>query len=90
MKTKEKGDLRRPEYQHKDSHSSLIIKTILNLFLSGRKLTAIEINSTTGSNDARKVISVLRKAGWKIADMWLPSGRKLYWLAEPDKQLNLF
>ncbi|MDH6357636.1 AbrB family transcriptional regulator [Parabacteroides sp. PF5-9] len=76
--------------QYKGNNSSRIQSTIQNLFSSGRKLTAKEINSITGSNDARKQISNLRREGWNITDMRLPDNRKLYWLISPSKQLSLF
>lgn len=70
----------------KDSGSSRIIQQARSIFLSGRKVTAKEINFETNSNDARRVISTLRKdEGWKIQDVRLDDGRKLYWL-EPDKR----
>ena len=60
------------------------------LFLSGRKLTAREINQEIGFNDARKVISDLRhKEGWNIKDIYQNDGCKLYWL-EPNNQPTLF
>lgn len=60
------------------------------LFLSGRRLTAREINYEIGFNDARKVISDLRnKDGMRIKDVRLSGGCKLYWL-EPDGQPTLF
>ena len=60
------------------------------LFLSGRKLTAREINREIGFNDARKVISDLRhKEGWRIRDVRLNNGCKLYWL-DKDNQPTLF
>ena len=78
-----------------DSETKVVIPakikvTIKALFLSGRKLTAKEINQITGSNDARKVISDLRREGMNIVDMVLPNGCKLYWLAEDVKQGKLF
>lgn len=76
--------------QNKDTYSYRIIASIKQLFKSGRKLTAIEINEITHSNDARKVISTLRADGWNIQDIRFPDNRKLYWLVEPDRQLPLF
>ncbi|SBW03801.1 conserved hypothetical protein [uncultured Dysgonomonas sp.] len=70
--------------------SSHINGTIRALFSSGRKLTAKQINSITGSNDARKQISNLRREGWNITDLRLPDNCKLYWLISPSKQLSLF
>lgn len=70
----------------KDTGSLRIIQQVRAIFLSGRKVTAKEINTETDSNDARRVISTLRnKEGWDIKDMRLEDGKKLYWL-EPDKR----
>lgn len=71
----------------KDSKSSRIIQQVRSIFLSGRKVTAKEINAETNSNDARRVISTLRNdEGWDIKDVrLLDDRRKLYWL-EPDKR----
>ena len=70
----------------KDNHSSRIIQQVRSIFLSGRKVTAKEINAETNSNDARRVISTLRNdEGWDIKDVRLDDRRKLYWL-EPDKR----
>ena len=70
----------------KDNKSSRIIQQVRSIFLSGRKVTAKEINAETNSNDARRVIStLLRKEGWNIKDVRLDDKRKLYWL-EPDKR----
>lgn len=70
----------------KDNKSSRIIQQVRSIFLSGRKVTAREINAETNSNDARRVISTLRNdEGWDIKDVRLDDRRKLYWL-EPDKR----
>ena len=70
----------------KDNKSSRIIQQVRSIFLSGRKVTAKEINAETNSNDARRVISTLRNdEGWDIKDVRLDDRRKLYWL-EPDKR----
>ena len=70
----------------KDNKSSRIIQQVRAIFLSGRKVTAKEINAETNSNDARRVISTLRNdEGWDIKDVRLDDRRKLYWL-EPDKR----
>lgn len=69
----------------KDNKSSRIIQQVRSIFLSGRKVTAKEINAETNSNDARRVIATLRKEGWNIKDVRLDDNRKLYWL-EPDKR----
>ena len=70
----------------KDNKNICIRATIKVLFRSGKKFTAKRINQLTRSNDARKAISVLRRDGWRIQDMRLPDGSKLYWLAEDDRQ----
>ena len=70
----------------KDNKSSRIIQQVRSIFLSGRKVTAKEINAETNSNDARRVISTLRNdEGWNMKDVRLDDNRKLYWL-EPDKR----
>ncbi|GCB37057.1 hypothetical protein KGMB02408_40020 [Bacteroides faecalis] len=70
----------------KGNKSYRIIQQVRSIFLSGRKVTAKEINSETDSNDARRVISTLRNdEGWNIKDVRLDDNRKLYWL-EPDKR----
>lgn len=72
---------------NKDSNSSQIIQQVRAIFLSGRKVTAKEINAETNSNDARRVISTLRNdEGWKIADYRLPDRTKLYWLEQDKRQ----
>ncbi|MDH6343329.1 hypothetical protein M2480_001318 [Parabacteroides sp. PFB2-12] len=75
---------------HKDNHSGRIYSTVRALFLQGYKLTAKQINAITGSNDARKIISDLRREGWNIVDLRMPNGCKLYWLAEDVRQGELF
>ena len=69
----------------KDSKSSRIKQQIRKLFLDGGKYTSKDLNTFTGGNDSRKVISDLRKEGWDIKDVRLDDRRKLYWL-EPDKR----
>ena len=70
----------------KDNKPSRITQQVRSIFLSGRKVTAREINAETNSNDARRVISTLRNdEGWNIKDVRLDDRRKLYWL-EPDKR----
>lgn len=72
-----------PSDYDKSSNSSRVIQQVRSIFLSGRKVTAKEINSETNSNDARRVISILRNVeGWNIVDCRLPDNRKLYWLAK--------
>lgn len=70
-------------YSHnKSTDSARLIQSVRKLFLTGDKFTAKEINHLAGTNDARKLISVLRnKEGWKIEDCRLSNGCKLYWLA---------
>ena len=58
-----------PETGNKNNTKNHIRATVRALFLSGRKLTAREINMITCSNDARKVISELRRSGWNITDL---------------------
>ena len=89
MEEKKKGN---PKITHslnthdKGSKSDRIIQQVRAIFLSGRKITAKEINAETNSNDARRVISTLRNdEGWDIKDVRLDDRRKLYWL-EPDKR----
>lgn len=74
-----------PNDYDKSSNSSRVIQQVRSIFLSGRKVTAKEINSETNSNDARRVISTLRNVeGWNIADCRLPDNRKLYWLEKEN------
>lgn len=88
MGTKEKatGAANPQRSGSKDNKNICIRATIKALFRSGKKLTARKINQSTCSNDARKVISDLRKRGWNIKDQRQPDGCKLYWLAEDNKQ----
>lgn len=65
-----------------------IIARVRAVFLSGRKVTAKELNNEIGFNDGRKVISTLRSQGMNIKDYRLNDFRKVYYL-EPDKQLSL-
>jgi len=67
-----------------------IIRSFRSLFLSGQKLTAIQINKSLGTNDARKVISTLRRDGMKIKDIRLENHCKLYWYVNDSNQLSLF
>lgn len=60
------------------------------MFLTkGMRYTARQINEFVGFNDARKIISILRKEGMNIVDITLKNGCKLYWL-ESDNQLNIW
>ncbi|WP_065540406.1 AbrB family transcriptional regulator [Bacteroides acidifaciens] len=74
----------------KDNKSSRIIQQVRSIFLSGRKVTAKEINAETNSNDARRVISTLRNdEGWDIKDVRLDDRRKLYWLEPNKRQMSI-
>ena len=74
----------------KDNKSSRIIQQVRSIFLSGRKVTAKEINAETNSNDARRVISTLRNdEGWDIKDVRLDDRRKLYWLEPVTRQMSI-
>jgi hypothetical protein len=77
-------------FHHKYTNNQRIISIIRGLFLSGKKLTAKEINDITGSNDARKAISTLRQQGFPIVDILQPNHCKLYWQMPDNRQLNLF
>ena len=79
-----------PYTNGKDNDNSRIKATVAALFSADYKMTAKDINRRTGSNDARKVISDLRRQGMNIVDIRLPSGCKLYWLADDNRQLSLF
>ena len=73
---------------NKHSKSSPIIQQVRAIFLSGRKVTAKDINAETNSNDARRVISTLRNnEGWNIKDVRLDDNRKLYWLESDKRQM---
>lgn len=73
---------------NKDSKSSPIIQQVRAIFLSGRKVTAKDINAETNSSDARRVISTLRNnEGWNIKDVRLDDNRKLYWLESDKRQM---
>lgn len=87
MKKKEKATEAAPHTNRgKDSKNICIRATIKALFRSGKKFTARKINQLTRSNDARKQISELRRAGWDIRDIRQSDNSKLYWLAEDDRQ----
>lgn len=71
------------DYTDKSTDSARLIQSVRKLFLSGGKFTARQLNQLAGTNDARKIISVLRnKECWKIEDFRLSNGCKLYWLSE--------
>lgn len=79
-----------PNARSKDKKSFRIMSTVRSVFRSGRKVTAQELNTITGSNDARKQISMLRREGWPISDIKLKGGKKLYWLDPARSQFELF
>ena len=90
MEAKKKANTKAaPETGNKDNTKSRIRATVRSLFRSGRKLTAKEINDLTNSNDARKVISDLRKEGYNIQDIRQANMCKLYWLIPDNKQGEL-
>lgn len=64
-------------------------QTMLNLLRRGHRYTAVDTNSLFHFNDARKIISDLRKDGYKILDYRLADGRKVYYMQQ-DRQLSLF
>lgn len=71
------------KHDYKSTDSARLIQSVRKLFLSGDKFTAKELNSLAGTNDAQKLISVLRNdEGFKIEDCRLSNGCKLYWLTE--------
>lgn len=74
---------------NKVSNSSALIQKARRIFLSGRKITALKLNQELNTNDARKIISDLRKEGMKISDIFLDNGRKLYWLEPDTRQQSL-
>lgn len=72
-----------PHTENKGTDSIRNIQSVRKLFLTGGKFTAKEVNLLCHTNDARKLISTLRNdEGWKIEDIRLSNGCKLYWLAE--------
>lgn len=73
----------------KDNKSSRIKQQIRKLFLDGGKCTSKDLNTLTGGNDSRKVISDLRKEGWDIKDVRLDDRRKLYWLEPDTRQMSI-
>lgn len=87
MVARKKATEATPKTEDKDRSKNHIRATVRSLFLSGRKLTAREINEITGGNDARKEISDLRRSGWDITEK-LSSGCKLYWLISKSQKNN--
>lgn len=88
MRKKEKAtEAANPQpFGGKDSKNICIRSAIKDLFRTRKKFTARKINQLTHSNDARKQISELRRAGWDIQDVRQQDGSKLYWLAEDNRQ----
>lgn len=90
---KEKAASTTANLQHrsgnKDSKSFRIKQQIRKLFLDGGKYTSKDLNTLTGGNDSRKVISDLRKEGWDIKDVRLDDRRKLYWLEPDTRQMSI-
>ena len=84
VEKKKKATEAAPETGNKDSAKKQTHTTVKALFRSGRKLTAKEINLVTGGNDARKVISDLRREGLNIQDIRQSNRCKLYWLAHEN------
>ena len=78
----EKRDIKIPQsiQQDKDTKHCRIKQTVAALFMSGEQLTAAHVNQYSGTNDARKYISLLRKQGMKIVDYRLPGNRKVYFV----------
>lgn len=74
--------------QCKDMKKSNIKQKALAIFSSGNCYFAAELNSLVGFNDARKIISVLRRDGYLIKDKKVTDGRKLYWLEADERQLS--
>lgn len=71
------------DYTDKSTDSARLIQSVRKIFLSGGKYRAVDINHLCQTNDARKLISILRnKEGWQIEDCRLSNGCNLYWLAK--------
>ena len=87
MKTNEKGSISpQSEQQGKDKHYSTTSK-VLEIFKTGRKVTAYSLNLEVGFNDSRKGISLIREAGYPIRDYRLSDRRKVYYLPIDWKQI---
>lgn len=84
-----KGAFAPSQMQDKGSKTFVRKQTMLNLLRRGHRYTAVDTNSLFHFNDARKIISDLRKDGYKILDYRLADGRKVYYMQE-DRQLSLF
>ncbi|KAA6327950.1 hypothetical protein EZS27_023101 [termite gut metagenome] len=85
------GQQGQTQTDNKNKYSSRTIIAIRQIFISGNKITAKEINARTGSNDARKCISILRREGMNIQDIRMENRCKLYWWERKNnQQKNLF
>ena len=84
-----KGAFAPSQMQNKGSKTFVRKQTMLNLLRRGYRYTAVDTNSLFHFNDARKIISDLRKDGYKILDYRLADGRKVYYMQQ-DRQLSLF
>jgi hypothetical protein len=62
-------------------------RQVLEILVSGQEVTAWGFNKALMSNDARKAISDLRKAGYPIRDFWQADRRKVYYLPAGWKQI---
>ena len=89
MKQREKGAFAPSQMRGKGSKTFVRKQTMLNLLRRGQRITATEANGMFHFNDTRKMISDLRKDGYRIKDFRLADGRKVYYMQE-DRQLSLF
>jgi hypothetical protein len=70
----------------KGKHYYAPLQKIRSLLSNGGEFTARQLNELSQSNDARKCISVLRRAEYMpIRDIRIARGRKLYWLERDPK-----
>lgn len=60
-------------------------RAVRKLFIDGGRYTASDINRIIGTNDARKLISTLRKEGFNLKDEVTENRKKIYWL---DQSVN--
>ena len=80
-----------PFSRDKGTDNIPIIERIKALFLRGGKYSARDINQMTGTNDARRFISTLRRSGLNIQDRRQEDHSKLYWLPINDnRQLSFW
>jgi len=80
--TQEAASTRMPDnfndqIRRKDKNKSLMYKILYLLF--SQKATAAELNGLSGSNDSRKLISLLRREGHQILDYKRDDHRKTYY-----------